>query len=151
MTREEFEFELKRNGYSHRIEGDNVIVTHTTTVDLSSLKDLPSGVEFRNPGHVFLSSLEELPFGVRFLNEGDVVLESIRRLEPGVEFANGKNIWLDSLRSLDPGVQFENGGKVFFKALIGQWSLAEWKGNIKGISTKDLINLMVKSSLFGRR
>jgi hypothetical protein len=150
MTREEFTFELKRNGYSYREEGDNVIVTHTTTVDLSSLKDLPSGVEFRNPGHVFLSSLEELPFGVRFLNEGDVVLESIRRLEPGVEFANGKNIWLDSLRSLDPGVQFENGGKVFFKALIGQWS-NEWKGNIKGVSTKDLINLMVKSSLFERR
>jgi hypothetical protein len=48
-------------------------------------------------------------------------------------------------------VVFENGGSyggsVFFELLIGGW-LVDWNGNIEGIDSKRLLNVMIKRGMF---
>ena len=56
MTREEFKKVLEEKGYSYKLEGDKIVVTHERYVNLSSLTSLPPGVEFKNRGYVNLSS-----------------------------------------------------------------------------------------------
>ena len=63
MTREEFIQVLEERGYSHKIEGDKLVVTYRGNVLLGSLKSLPPDVEFKNKGGVYLRSLKTLPPG----------------------------------------------------------------------------------------
>ncbi len=127
MTREEFIKILKEKGYSYKIEGDNLVVTHDWNVNLNSLVTLPSGVEFRNEGNVNLNSLVTLPSGVEFRNEGDVDLRSLKTISHGVEFRNEGDVNLNSLV----------GG--FFE---------DWRGNIEGINNKKLLNFMISKGVF---
>ncbi len=53
MTQEEFIEVLDNKGYSYEIEGDKIVVSYQWTVNLESLKKLPSGVEFNNGGTDF--------------------------------------------------------------------------------------------------
>ena len=129
MTREEFIKVLNREKYSYEIEGDKIIVTHGGGVWLDSLTSLPPGVEFRNGGYVDLRSIASLP--------------------PGVEFRNRGDVWLNSLTSLPPNVEFRNEGYVVLKSLIGGY-FDDWKGNIKGIDSKRLLNLMISKGIFER-
>ena len=150
MTREEFIKVLEeKRGYSYEIEGDRIIVTHNGQVDLRSLPSLPPGVVFKGKGYVLLDSLTSLPSGVEFRNGWDVDLRSLTSLPPGVEFRNGGDVRLDSLTSLPPGVEFKNGRSVYLGYLIGRW-FKEWKGNIKGIASKRLLNMMIKQGVFER-
>ncbi len=107
MTREEFIEVLDERGYSYKIEGDKLVVTHGGYVNLKSLVTLPHGVEFNN--------------------KGDVDLDSLETLLPGVEFNNIGWVWLESLV----------GG--FF---------SDWKGNIEGVASKRLLNVMISKGLF---
>jgi hypothetical protein len=84
-----------------------------------------------------------------FNNEGDVDLRSLTSLPPDVEFNNGGYVDLDDLTSLPPGVEFKNGGGVFLHSLTGG-SFARWNGNIRGIDSKRLLNLMIKQGVFER-
>ena len=77
MTQEEFTEILDKERYPYDIEGDKIIVKYKGTVILDSLTSLPSGVEFRNGGHVGLYALKSLPPGVVFKNGGGVWLNSI--------------------------------------------------------------------------
>jgi hypothetical protein len=77
MTQEEFEQELKKGEYSFRRVGDEILVTHQGSVNLSSLERVPPGVRFENQGWVSLNFLKSLPPGVRFENQGDVWLGSL--------------------------------------------------------------------------
>jgi len=129
MTREEFIKVLDKKGYSYEIEGDKIVVTHDRNVWLDSLASLPPGVEFRNGGYVDLRSIASLP--------------------PGVEFRNRGDVWLNSLTSLPPNVEFRNEGYVVLKSLIGGY-FDDWKGNIKGIDSKRLLNLMISKGIFER-
>lgn len=151
MTREEFIKVLEGNGYSsYEIVGDKIVVTHVTRggyVNLDSLTSLPPGVEFRNRGHVYLRSLTSLPPGVEFNNGGGVTLKSLTSLPLGVEFENEGYVYLESLETISRGVEFKNGGDVRLKPLIGV-SLHEWSGNIEGIDSKMLLNLMIKQGVF---
>jgi hypothetical protein len=149
MTREEFIKELKERRYSHKIEGDKIVVTDEGFVDLNSLTSLPPGVKFSNGGGVYLDALTSLPPDVEFRNRGDVRLWSLTSLPPGVEFNNRGDVWLKSLTSLPPGVGFKNGGDVYLRALTGGW-FSDWKGNIEGISSKRLLKLMIKDGVFER-
>ena len=90
--------------------------------------------------------------------EGDLIvvtykntvdLESLTSLPPGVEFRNGGYVVLPSLTSLPSGVVFKNGEDVYLGYLIGRW-LKEWKGNIEGIDSKRLLNVMIKQGVFER-
>jgi len=147
MTQEEFIKELKEKRYSHKIEGDKIVVTREGDVHLSSLTSLPPDVEFRNEGYVYLDSLTSLPSGVAFKNGGHVNLRSLTSLPPGVEFINVGNINLDSITSLPPGVEFKHRGNVYFKSLMGG-RFSDWRGDIEGIDSKRLLNLMISKGLF---
>ena len=59
------------------------------------------------------------------------------------------NVYLDSLTSLPSGVEFNNGGGVDLESIIGGW-LYQWKGNIEGIDSKRLLNLMISKGVFER-
>jgi len=56
---------------------------------------------------------------------------------------------LNALTSLPPGVEFKNGKGVRLRDLIGDW-FNRWKGNIEGIDSKRLLNLMISKGVFER-
>jgi hypothetical protein len=64
-----------------------------------------------------------------------------------VEFSNDGNVNLGSLTSISPGVEFRNGGDVFLDSLIDGW-FSEWDGNIEGVDSNGLLNLMIKQGMF---
>jgi hypothetical protein len=127
MTREEFTKYLDDKGISYGIEGDKIVVTEKGTVDLQSLPSLPPGVVFNNGDDVYLNPLESLPHGLEFNNGGDV--------------------WLSSLTSLTPGVVFNNEGSVGLKSIIGG-RFSTWKGNIEGVDSTRLLNVMISKGVF---
>jgi hypothetical protein len=129
MTQEEFIKILDKKRYSYEIEGDRIVVTEDGYVWLESLTSLPPGVEFKNGGYVDLRS------------------DSLTSLPPGVEFKNGGDVWFNSLTSIPPGVEFKNRGNVDLEPLIGV-RFDKWKGNIEGISSKRLLNVMIKQGVF---
>jgi hypothetical protein len=127
MTQEEFIKVLDDNGYSYEMEGNKIVVTNEDTVYLNTLTSLPLGVEFKNRGLVSLVSLETLP--------------------PGVVFDNMGSVWLESLTSLPPGVEFRNGKGVNLNSLTRGW-FQDWSGNIEGVDSKRLLNMMIKQGVF---
>ena len=130
MTQEEFKEVLDEKGYSYKEEGNKIVVNHRDYVDLRSLTTLPKGIAFSNAGSVYLNSLTTLPEGIEFSNMGSVDL--------------------GSLTTLPEGTVFPNSGVVYLKSLIGGW-FDEWKGNIKGIESKRLLNKMISEGLFNRK
>ena len=54
---------------------------------------------------------------------------------------------LNALTSLPPGVVFNNKGDVYLESLVGGW-FEDWQGNIKGIDSKRLLNMMIKRGMF---
>ena len=56
---------------------------------------------------------------------------------------------LGSLKILPPGVVFNNEGYVDLRSIIGSY-FDEWKGNIKGIDSKRLLNIMISKGVFER-
>ena len=89
MTQEEFIAILDEEGYSYKIEGDKIVVTHNGYVDLNSLTSLSPGVEFKNVGGVWLESLTSIPSDVVFRNEGGVHFRRLNyRILESVEFRN---------------------------------------------------------------
>ena len=128
MTREEFIKVLDDKGYSYEIEGNKIVVTGGY-IGLNSLTSLPPGVVFNNWSSVNLTSLTSLPLDVKF--------------------ENGGSVYLDSLTSLPPGVEFNNRGYVYLDDLLGRY-FNEWNGNIEGIDSKRLLNLMISKGIFER-
>jgi hypothetical protein len=147
MTREEFIEILEEKGYSYKIEGDKIVINHKRWVDLRLLDSLPSDVVFRNEGYVELNSLTTLPPGIEFKNVGDLWLDSLTSLPSGMEFNNEGYVSLRSLTSISPGVGFKNEGGVYLESLIRGW-IYTWTGNIEGIDSKMLLNVMIKRGLF---
>jgi hypothetical protein len=62
-------------------------------------------------------------------------------------FENGGRVLLEALTSLPPGVVFKNGMGVYLGALTGDY-FYNWSGNIKGIGSKRLLNMMIKQGVF---
>ena len=167
MTREEFIEVLEDKRYSYEIEGDKIVVTEEAPVEFTSLKTIPANVEFSNGGRVELDSLMTISPGVEFNNAGYVTLKSLNSLPSGMEFNNGGDVYLDSLKSLPSGVKFNNSGDIYLKSLNSISSGVEFRnkegmvysklfrgtfGNsnlaIKGINSRELLNLMIKRSVF---
>jgi hypothetical protein len=46
-------------------------------------------------------------------------------------------------------VEFKNGEDVDLRSLIGGW-FYYWSGNIEGVHSKRLLNLMIKKGIFER-
>jgi hypothetical protein len=129
MTREEFIKVLDNKNYTYEIQGNKVVVTYEWGVYLHSLSSLPPGVEFSNGGGVYLSSLISLPSDIVFSNRGYV--------------------WFSSIESLSRSVEFRNDGHVNLEPLI-RGMIDDWKGNIEGIYSTRLLNLMIKQGVFER-
>jgi hypothetical protein len=131
MIREEFIQALEDHNYSYEIEGDKIVVTHKGDIILfNNFDSIPSGVEFNSNGVVYLYELKDLPSGVIFNNKEEVVLDSIENISPDVKFNNSGNIRLELL------------GGIWFD---------KWKGNIKGIGYRRLLNKMVSLGLFDKK
>ena len=78
-----------------------------------------------------------------------VSLKSVTSLPPGVVFGNDGIVDLESLTSIPSGVEFRNVADVWLSALIGGF-FNRWKGNIEGIDSKRLLNVMIKQGVFER-
>ena len=129
MTQEEFIEQLDKEGYSYEIEGAKVIVNDALHMTITSI---PSGVEFRNAGDVYLNSLTSPPLDVAFKNTGNVHLRSLTSLPPGMEFRNGGDVYT---------------GIIKIGSLVGGF-FGDWKGNIEGIDSNRLLNVMIKQGVF---
>ena len=102
----------------------------------------------------FIEQLDEKGYSYEIKGDKIIVtrktgvwLTLITSLPPGMEFNNGGSVYLDSLTSLPPDVVFKNRGDVYLKSLVGGW-FEDWKGNIKGIASKKLLNVMIKQGVF---
>ena len=80
---------------------------------------------------------------------GNVDLRSVITLPPNLEFRNNGSVDLIKLESITPGVEFNNRGAVIIRSIIPGW-LSNWKGNIKGIDPKRLLNFMISKGIFER-
>ena len=170
MTQEAFIKILDERGYTYEIVEGKIIITHTYVgsgammddltslppgvefknreyVFLSALTSIPHDVEFNNKGAVNLNSLTSLPHGFEFNNKAGVYLKSLTSLPPGVVFNNRGKVNLKSLTSISPGVEFKNGGNIWLDSLIGG-KFDERSGNIEGIDSKRLLNVMIKQGVF---
>ena len=147
MTGEKFIKVLDNEGYSYKTEGNKIVVTHKGYVFLNSLTSIPSGVEFKNGGGVYLNSLTSLPSGVVFKNAGHVYLKLLKTLPHGFVFENRGSVSLEALTSLPLGVEFKYGGYVYLPSLIGG-QFNYWSGNIEGIDSNRLLNVMIKQGVF---
>ena len=127
MTNEEFIEVLDEKGYSYKIKGDSIVVTHKGEVNLESITSLPPVLKFKNRGYVSLKSLTSL--------------------HPGVWFVNGGSVFLESTTSLSPGVEFNNRGMVYLPSLIGG-QFNKWAGNIRGIDDNRLMHFMISKGMF---
>jgi hypothetical protein len=64
-------------------------------------------------------------------------------------FNNSGYVSLSSLTSLPPGVVFNNQWHVDLESIIdGRFD--EWKGNIKGVDSTRLLNVMISKGIFQR-
>ena len=79
--------------------------------------------------------------------DGHVYLDALTSIPPGVKFNTKGNVYLTSLTSISPGVEFKNGGNIWLDSLIGGY-FTKWEGNIEGIDSKRLLNLMISRGLF---
>jgi len=82
-------------------------------------------------------------------NRGKTGQVSLKTIPSGVKFKNRGGVDLDSLKTLSPGVEFKNGGTVWLKSLVGDM-FSNWSGNIEGINSKRLLNVMISKGLFER-
>ena len=82
-------------------------------------------------------------------HEREVDLDSLTSFPSGVEFKNGGDVYLQSLTSLPPGVEFRNVADVYLISITGNW-FKSWKGNIEGIESNRLLNVMIKQGVFER-
>ena len=128
MTQDEFIEILDEKGYSYEIEGDKIIVTGMN-VSLNFTTSLPPGVVFKNVGYVWLEFVTSLP--------------------PEMVFNNGGDVYLNGITSISPDVVFKNRGDVYLRSLTGNW-FSKWGGNIEGIASNKLLNVMIKQGVFQR-
>lgn len=131
MIQEEFTSILHKKGYSYRIDGDMIIVINTNnngvvnpSIDLRDITSIPPNVIFNNSGYVFLTKLTSIP--------------------PNVIFNNRRYIDLRNCLKIDSSVIFNNEESIFVDKLITN----NWEGNIEGIDSKRLLNLMISKGIF---
>jgi hypothetical protein len=82
-------------------------------------------------------------------DNGNAYLPDEESLPPNIEFRNKGDIYLYRLASISPGVIFNNSGGVHLKRIMGGWWI-NWEGNIDGMSSKRLLNMMIKQGVFER-
>lgn len=106
----------------------------------------------------FISGLETNEYRYELVGDKIIVTHSgevymgLRKFIPsGLEFRNGGDVNLAGIENIPVGVEFNNLGGVFLgrKLTCGMkgW-MSQWEGNIEGIDSKRLLNLMISRGLF---
>ena len=151
MTREEFIKELRYRDYSHREEGDKIVVTgdHLSIgnyqigeVHLNRITSIPPNVHFENKKSVYLNEVTSLPYGTVFNNSGLVNLPLVKSISRGVEFNNQLDHKEDRFSEMK-----KIPGGINLNSLIGS-NLYNWSGRIEEISHNRLLNKMIKDGVF---
>lgn len=105
----------------------------------------------------FLSTLDTNQYDYRLegedekiivTHEADVYLGMTDFIPNDLEFRNKGEITLSLLRNIPVGVEFNNEGDVYLGRIIGIGYMSLWEGNIEGIESKRLLNLMISRGLF---
>jgi hypothetical protein len=104
----------------------------------------------------FIEVLEEKGYSYEIEGDNIVVthkswyinLGALTSLPPGVEFRNGGDVDLRALTSLPSDVVFRNKGDVYLPSLIRCKFFDKWEGNIEGVGSKRLLNLMISKGMF---
>jgi hypothetical protein len=103
--------------------------------------------EVRKKNYPYIMEDVTMIFPSRIYNIGfDSNVDSI---PANIEFRNGGNINFAYVTSISSSVKFMNEGDVFLGSLIGKW-FGVWEGNIEGVRSNRLLNLMIKKRLFER-
>jgi hypothetical protein len=84
---------------------------------------------------------------VDFHKTPGVNLNWIKNIPADVEFINDGPVRLDRVMEIDPSVRFNNNGWVLLKRLDIRY-FNKWSGNIEGIASNRLLNLMISKGLF---
>jgi hypothetical protein len=92
-----------------------------------------------------------LPVDVQLNNRGEVDLRSLVKLSDRV-FNNRGDVNLWSLKVISANVRFNNNWDVTLGSLIGGsfGRFEDWSGNIEGINSTKLLNLMISKGIFER-
>ena len=81
------------------------------------------------------------------INYGGDVFFYMDSFPSDIEFRNEGDVWFENLTHLHHSTVFNNTGGVYFRKIIRGW-LRNWKGNIEGIDSKRLLNLMISKGMF---
>lgn len=115
MIPEWFIKELSIDNIPYRIEGDRLIITHSTKNRDIYLTSIVPNVTFENEGVVKINWSGTLPKGLVFNNKEVIYLNTGEPIPTDIRFNNGANLWLDYTDTIPSGVDFSNVAIVFFK------------------------------------
>ena len=173
MTREEFIEVLDKEGYSHEINGNKLIVRKAAkdsgenhnlhvysipsnvifevdgNLGIGFISSIPNGVEFRNTGSVIFLRLETLSPDVKFNNKGSIWMEEIEVLPSGLVFNNGEGIFLKMIKIIPEDVTFNNKGGLYVD--VYKRGFKNWKVNhegIEGIDDLKIFRHLIKQGMF---
>ena len=133
MQREAFIRTLEEKRIPYRLEEGRIMVGRwrSDDIDLSGVKEIPSGVVFNTIGNIILPHVEEIPSGVEF---------------------RASFIHLDWLRRICPSVRLLENGFVFSPLFgTGVYDFDEIKFKVPGMSDYRVLNRMISLGLFWRR
>ena len=104
----------------------------------------------------FISGLETNQFKYEEMDDdkiivthgGDLYLGMTKFMPSNLEFRNKGDVTLSLLRSIPVGVEFNNSGDVYIGKHFLRNYISFWKGNLEGVDSKRLLNLMIKRGIF---
>lgn len=98
-------------------------------------------------GYLYKIEGDKLIVTTRKNLEIDIYLNELTELPPNLVFENAGDVNLIMMKNIPTSVEFKNGGGVLTAIKTGGW-FSEWKGNIEGIDSKRLLNVMIKRGIF---
>ena len=142
MTREAFIEYLESKNIDFQIEPSGMIVITYDDYDLyldNTVIEIPSGVEFRTSHQVRGSWVKVVNPNVIFNMQG--------------KWGSEPWVWLPNVEKIYPGVEFHNNGSCILKMLEREGranvvTFRDWAGNIKGVDSNRLLNVMIKQGIF---
>ena len=138
MSMKEFVQEIDKRGYAYKRVGDAIIVNME-----------PAGNTLSSSGTYLRMDLDTIT-SLIFQGKGALSLYFVKSIPPGVHFNHEGSVSFKYLESIPPGVEFNNRGGVWLGPLSGGDYFHRWEGNIEGVDSKRLLNLMIKQGVFER-
>ena len=157
--REEFIEILEKRGYPYSLQGNKIIITGSKDFTIG-IDGIPPGVVFNNSGVVDIP-IDHVSDDVEFNNGGYVNLSYVISIGKNVKFKNNGNVFLGKhLNRINSSVEFNNSGAIYTFIISGMKlgdilddfsydiQVDDWQGNIEGVDSTRLMNLMISKGLF---